>query len=263
MLNLAKFAKYTFQGRSGYIIGSSNASTAHQLVAVRHTSSVTPWTDPEIHKHENSEEYYILLQGELRLLVAESSVTLKPREILAVKPQVAHAIIGGEGPIEHFGIRAPNLNDKHIVGEIPQRLLQGIEEERELQRDWGFRVSLEVAKNRNCWLIGAGAARFHSPHLIFAYLDFPTAEAASAGMGTRHRLHFHQRSWEYYAVLKGTSTLQVDNELVRIEAGEILEVSPQVSHTLHGRQAPFEGFTFRVPAELNDKVECSELSDHN
>jgi hypothetical protein len=28
-------------------------------------------------------------------------------------------------------------------------------------------------------------------------------------------------------------------------------------HVLHSRQAPYEGFTFRVPVEAHDKVECS------
>jgi hypothetical protein len=33
-------------------------------------------------------------------------------------------------------------------------------------------------------------------------------------------------------------------------------VPPQVRHTLPERRAPYEGFTFRVPVELDDKVEC-------
>jgi len=86
-------------------------------------------------------------------------------------------------------------------------------------------------------------------------MNFPTTEAASAGIGTRHRLHLHQRSWEYYAVLKGTKTLRIEDELVEVKAGEILEVPPQVRHTLFGRQAPYVGFTCRVPGELDDKIE--------
>jgi mannose-6-phosphate isomerase-like protein (cupin superfamily) len=41
-----------------------------------------------------------------------------------------------------------------------------------------------------------------------------------------------------------------------MEAGEMLEIPPGVRHTLHNRQAPFKGFTFRVPIpDGNDKVE--------
>jgi len=56
-------------------------------------------------------------------------------------------------------------------------------------------------------------------------------------------------------VLKGTKTLRIEDELVEIEAGEMLDVPPQVKHTLHSRQAPYEGFTLRVPVALDDKVE--------
>ena len=253
MSNVARYARFTFQGHSRYII--TPPSTAHEWVAVRHTAWVTPWVDPGVHIHERSEEYYLLLQGELRFVVADSLVTLKPQEILMVRPQVPHAIVGGQGRIEHFGIRAPAPDDKQTIGEIPSELPPLSEEnERELRRDWGYRIPLEDVRNRNGWLIGVGSARFPSSHLIFAYLDFPTVEAANAGIGTRHRLHLHERSWEYYAVLEGTKTLRIEDETVTIEAGEMLEVPPQVKHTLYGRQAPYRGFTFRVPV-ADDKVE--------
>jgi hypothetical protein len=48
--------------------------------------------------------------------------------------------------------------------------------------------------------------------------------------------------------------LQVEDELVEIRAGEILEVAPRTRHVLHSTHVPFEGFTFRVP-RLDDKVE--------
>lgn len=123
-----------------------------------------------------------------------------------------------------------------------------------MRRDWGYRIPLDDARNRNCWLIGLGVARFHSPHFLLAYLDFPTEEAANAGLGTRHRLHLHERSWEYYVVLQGTKTLRIEDELVTFQAGEMVEVPPGARHTLHGRQAPYRGLTFRVPI-LPDKIE--------
>jgi mannose-6-phosphate isomerase-like protein (cupin superfamily) len=254
MSKLSQYTRYRFQGYSRYII--TPHSTGHGLVAVRHTALDTPWVDPDVHTHQTSEEYYFLLQGELRFWVAEASLTLRPNEILMVRPQVPHAIVSGEGAIEHFGIRAPAPDDRLTVGEIPPQLPPATEEHsRELRRDWGYRIPLEDARNRNCWLIGFGSARFPSAHLILAYLDLTTAEAASAGIGTRHRLHVHKESWEYYAVLQGTKTLLIEDETVTIQAGEILEVPQQVKHTLCGRQAPYLGFTFRVPV-ADDKVEC-------
>jgi mannose-6-phosphate isomerase-like protein (cupin superfamily) len=207
--------------------------------------------------HRESEEYYILLQGELQFVVAGSAIGLRAREILIVRPRVPHAVVGGRGPIEHFGLRAPALEDKRPVRELHERHASATEERgRALREKWGYRIPLETAENQNCWLIGAGKARFHSSHLVLAYLDLRTAEAANAGIGTRHRLHFHEKSWEYYAVLKGTKILQIEDQIVTAEAGDILEVPPRVRHTLRERQAPYEGFTFRVPVELDDKVVC-------
>jgi mannose-6-phosphate isomerase-like protein (cupin superfamily) len=249
------YAKHTFQGYSGYLVAPGRPDIAHELVAVRHSASVPPWTDADVHIHERSEEYYLLLQGELRFLVAGSSVTLRAPEMLVVQPGVPHAIVGGVGPIEHFGFRAPAPSDRQTVGEVPETLPPANEEEpRELRRDWGYRIPLDDARNRNCWLTGLGAARFHSPHFLFAYLDFPTEEAANAGLGTRHRLHLHGWSWEYYVALQGTKTLLIEDELVAMQPGEMVEVPPGVRHTLYSRQAPYRGFTFRVPI-LPDKIE--------
>lgn len=86
-------------------------------------------------------------------------------------------------------------------------------------------------------------------------MSFPTHAEANAGLGTRHRRHYHERSWEYYVVLRGQKTLLIEDEPVAIEPGEILEVPPRVRHTLYGREAPFEGFALRAPLELHDKVE--------
>jgi mannose-6-phosphate isomerase-like protein (cupin superfamily) len=261
MSNRAKYARYVFRGRSGYIVDPGSPKTTQNPVAIGHTALVAPWSDPGAHSHKNAEEYYFLLQGELRVLIAETLVSLKPKEILMIRPQVPHAIVGGEGRVEHLGIRAPSDQDKQHVGDIPKELPpMSDERERELRRAWGCRIPLEASRNQNCWLIGMGTARFQSLHLVLAFLDFPTAEAANAGIGTRHRPHLHQTSWEYYAVLKGTKTLQIENELVELNAGEILEVPPMVCHALHSRQAPYEGFTLRVPIDSHDKVECPASS---
>jgi mannose-6-phosphate isomerase-like protein (cupin superfamily) len=250
---MSKVTQFAFKGRSGYIIGPQE--TGQNLVAIGHTALVTPWADPSVHEHTASEEYYFLRQGELRFLVAGRALTLRPGEIMMVKPGVPHAVIGGAGLIEHFGIRAPALNDKRVVGDIPQRLPETDDGERDLTGEWGYRISLASPRYHNCWLIGAGSALFESRHLTLAYLNFPSPEAANAGLGTRHRLHYHRRSWEYYVVLAGVKRLQIEADLVTLRAGDILEVPPQLNHTLHSREAPYEGFTLRVPLELQDKVE--------
>jgi mannose-6-phosphate isomerase-like protein (cupin superfamily) len=244
--------RFRFQARSGYIVGPEN--TTHALLALGHSLMARPWSDPGLHLHSAAEEFYFVRNGEVWLSVGGERVSVRANEILMVRPSVPHAVLGGLAPIEHFGFRAPSTADKQPVAAEAPGSAVGEEGVRDLRRAWGCRVALHAAEHQNCWVFGQGAAQFEAQHLALAYLNFATREAANAGLGTRHRLHYHERAWEYYAVLQGRKTLRVEDELVDIEAGEIVEVPPGVKHALYGRQAPFEGFTIRVPVELHDKV---------
>ncbi len=241
--------RFSFQKVTGYFLDHPQA-----LLAMGHTAFVPPWSDPHVHRHTRSEEYYFLLQGRLEFLVEDFRISLEPNEILMLEPGVPHAVIGGEGRIEHLGFRAPARDDKQAAGKPGSRVPCLEEKRRLISGAWGRRIPLEDPRHQNCWLIGSGSAVYRSEHLVLAYLDFPTQETANAGLGTRHQMHFHRKSWEYYAVLRGEKTLLIENELVRVPAGEMLEVPPDVKHALHSRQAPFVGFTLRVPVELDDKI---------
>jgi mannose-6-phosphate isomerase-like protein (cupin superfamily) len=252
----ATYTVYKVHGKSGYIIGGSPGS-GNGLIALGHTDSIPSWEDQGIHSHSQSEEYYLLLNGELHLLIADSLVSLLPNEILMVRHDIPHAVVDGRGVIRHISIRAPDHQDKQRLGQLPLPLPPiTYGEEREQYHDWGCRVPLDVDRNQNCWLFGFGSARFKSSHLCFAFLHFHTFDEANSGLGSRHQPHRHERSWEYYAVLRGSKTLIVEDEHVTVRGDEILELPPGICHTLIDRKAPFEGFTFRVPLEPDDKIEC-------
>ena len=250
------YTKFIFEGRSGRIVDPRVPSAPQSLFGMGHTAFVRPWQDPCVHFHQHSEEFYLLLHGDLKLYIAGAFVDLHPNELLMVSPQVPHAVVGGQGEIEYFGFRAPFLEDKQNVGEIPAEIPKLAPTERGLKADWGCRIPLTAAENRNCWLIGFGDAKHQSKQLILAYLKFPTFEEANAGIGTRLRMHYHQKSWEYYVAIRGRKILQIEDELVHVNAGEILEVPPMVRHNIHRREAPYEGFTIRVPlVSESDKVD--------
>lgn len=61
----------------------------------------------------------LLLHGQLWFFVAGHTIALKPNEMLMVGPSVPHAITRSEGLIEHFGFRAPLLNDRQSLGPLP------------------------------------------------------------------------------------------------------------------------------------------------
>jgi hypothetical protein len=109
---------------------------------------VAPWADSDVHLHVSSEEYYLLLGGELQFLIAGATLDLQANEILMVKPGVPHSLVRGLGVIEHFGFRAPAGRDRQSLGAVPIPLPPVIgAEERELCEDWGYRIPLDAARN--------------------------------------------------------------------------------------------------------------------
>lgn len=251
-----RYTKYIFHDRSGGIVDSRMTPVPHNLLGIGHTAFISPWRDSCVHFHQHGEEFYLLLNGELEFYIAGTHLILQPHELLMILPGVSHAILGGRGRIEHFGLRAPFLNDKQIVSDIPADIPKSIDFDRELKADWGCRIPLTAVENQNCWLIGRGAAKHQSRHIILAYLNFPTHEQAKAGIGTRLRMHYHKKAWEYYVALQGRKVLQIEDELVSVDAGEIVEVPPRIRHNVHSRAAPYEGFTMRAPVtDESDKVE--------
>lgn len=252
-----KLTKYTFSGHTGYVVAPWISNASHDKVAIRHSANVDPWKDNDIHLHGNSEEFYFLLAGKLWILVDDKLITLEPNEFLQVRKNIPHAVVKGDGKIEHFVIRIPASDDKRVCGkspaEMPGSVVQG--KERELHEDWGNRVSIENEENRDCWLFGIGQAKFYSPQMCLAYMRYSTQEVANEYKKSYHHCyHAHLESWEYYTVLEGAKILRVEDEYIAVNAGEILEVPPGVKHIFHELKAPFEGFTFRTPI-VDDKVE--------
>jgi hypothetical protein len=152
--------------------------------------------DGDMHLHRDSEELYVQVHGELHLLVDGSFFTLKPGEVLMVKPQIPHAVVGGGGPIEHFVLRTPAVDDRQTMGKIPPEPPHAADEvRRELQGDWGCRVALTEARNQNCWLFGFGEARFNADKLCLAYMNFPTGESAKSTLGKSWKCRLESNMW--------------------------------------------------------------------
>lgn len=245
--------RYTFRGRTGYVVAPWLDGATNDWVYIRHSASVPPWVDQDVHLHTVAEEYFFVLQGELRLLVDGCVFTLRPYEALLVRPEVLHLVVGGSGPIEHFVLRMPASDDRQSLGAPPAELPSVLEEQtRALELDWGCRVPLGEPRYQNCWLFGFGQARFRSEHVCMAYVDLPTQESVETDRHPHH-LHLDQESWEYYIALRGTRVLRIEERIVDINEGELLEVSPGTQHVLHATHPPFQGIEFRVP-QRDDKT---------
>jgi len=75
-----------------------------------------PW-ESELHIHEASKEFYIILKGGLTLRVGEESVEMGSHQMLVVDEGVPHTIEEYNLPIEFFTIRAPAIEDKVVIEE--------------------------------------------------------------------------------------------------------------------------------------------------
>jgi len=64
--------------------------------------------------------------------------------------------------------------------------------------------------------------------------------------------HFHKRATEYYYVLGGYGQLYLNDELIDIKQGDLVEIEPGVVHqAIEGRDA-LEILVIEVPPTIND-----------
>lgn len=85
-------SRYRFLGDTGYILPPGKCGNG--LIALGHTASVPPWADPDLHWHGTAEEYFFLRQGELLFWIAGLSLSLRANELLVVRPEIPHAVVG-------------------------------------------------------------------------------------------------------------------------------------------------------------------------
>jgi mannose-6-phosphate isomerase-like protein (cupin superfamily) len=259
MIRDTKIKKYRFGDYTGYVVAPWLPNVSHDKALIRHGASVEPWTDADVHIHKKSEEFYFLRAGKLWLLVKDTLIALEPGEFLQIRKNIPHAIVKGEGIIEHFVIRIPGCDDRKVIGQVPETISEIVLKKGcDIREDWGNCVSIKDETNRDCWLFGIGQAKFYAREMCLAYMSYPTEElAVEYGRSYHHCFHAHQKSWEFYTVLEGAKTLRVEDKYVTVHAGEVLEVPPNVKHMFHKLKAPFVGFTFRTPI-LDDKVEYQQ-----
>lgn len=66
-------------------------------------------------------------------------------------------------------------------------------------------------------------------------------------------MHAHGESDGAYLVLEGTITLQIQDEIINIESGEICFVPKGVFHAVTKVTVPYRGFVLRAPS-VQDKI---------
>jgi len=79
-----------------------------ELLQVSH-SKVPPFPSniEEFHSHDNSEEYYLVIRGNIRVRVNKRTYQVNPMNLLLIPKKIPHKIIDFKTPLQYFTIRTP------------------------------------------------------------------------------------------------------------------------------------------------------------
>jgi mannose-6-phosphate isomerase-like protein (cupin superfamily) len=72
--------------------------------------------------------------------------------------------------------------------------------------------------------------------------------------GTSERRHYHERARQFFFVLRGLATIEIDGKLVTLREREGVEVAPGVAHTMMNRSdADVEFLVVSAPRAHGDR----------
>jgi len=237
------------QSRHGYVLGSrlpESEPAYSPLLDVGFNRQDFLWRDDVPHLHTGSEEYFIVLQGRLDVLIHGSPVSIEPYQLVGVRANVSHQVIGGQAPITNFLIRVPgNRVDKVSLDfPIPPFSSEDIQ-------DGIMRINLQ--EPHDDYLLGACLPSTHANYSPL--LDFTCVWGVEPAQEWRHeRLHVHRLREEYYFVLNGCLIFEVDGSVISVNAGQILRVRPGAVHKVVGGTGPVDVLFVRVPGGRGDKT---------
>lgn len=75
--------------------------------------------------------------------------------------------------------------------------------------------------------------------------------------GTSETRHYHQTAWQFFFVLSGTATLEIDGQRETLHALEGVEVQPGVAHQMFNlSDEPIEFLVISMPPSHGDRVQA-------
>lgn len=232
--------------RHGYIIGGQLPVTDaaySPLLDVGFNRQDFIWHDEMPHLHTGSEEYFIVLQGCLHLVVNGNSGTVEPYQLVGVHANVLHQIVGGRAPIMNFLLRVPGSSSDKVNFNV-------------LESSSGPKngmVRINLRQPHDDYLLGGCLPPTHPNYSPL--LDFTCVWEVEPADEWRHeRLHFHSQREEYYFVLKGRLDFALDDSVISVKAGQILGVRPSAVHQIIGGKGPVDVLFVRVPGGRGDKT---------
>ncbi len=72
--------------------------------------------------------------------------------------------------------------------------------------------------------------------------------------------HLHRRMTEVYLIARGTADVRVDQETIRVEAGDMLVVEPGEAHTFLANSPEYFHFVLQIPGLSPEEVRAERLT---
>jgi mannose-6-phosphate isomerase-like protein (cupin superfamily) len=205
------------------------------------------WHDETSHFHKSSEEYFIVLNGQLDFLIQNRQLSVKPGQLLSIRSGIEHQIIGGLTPIENFLIRVPGGGKDKIS--LPIRDSRQVTSSSNNTEP----VLLNIRQSFTDYLLGGCLPENHVNYSPL--LDFTCVWGVDPKSEWKNeQLHFHTLREEYYIVLRGRLDFAIESSTVSVNAGQILGVKPTTTHKVIGGKEPVDILFIRVPGGRGDKI---------
>ena len=234
---------------SGYIVGAMLPTTEDAYspaLDIRFNRSLSGWCDSIPHLHMSSEEYYLVLRGQIDLRVNDVLIPVHAGQLIGVRAGMFHQVTGGAPPIENFIIRVPGGGNDKVVMADGRPMTTTVSP-----------ILLDLHQPHSDYLLGACLSEDHlnySPQLDFTCVW----NVDPAHEWKNEQLHYHTLREEYYIVLRGRLDFRIGSDVVRVVSGQVIGVKAHTVHKIIGGEGPVDILFVRVPGGRGDKVLVSE-----
>ena len=76
---------------------------------------------------------------------------------------------------------------------------------------------------------------------------------------TKEKKHYHNRSQQFFRILKGTATFEFEDELIHIQEGNGIHIPPMTKHRIRNDQnVDLEFIVISQPSTRGDRVDVED-----
>ena len=93
-------------------IPPDDVGVASERLQIWYNNTEERWADDGLHAHQESDECFIVLRGEIVVEVGDKTVVIGSGEFCFFPQGVFHRVVEVRPPIESLMIRAPSIGDK-------------------------------------------------------------------------------------------------------------------------------------------------------